>query len=423
MLYRVSIIDKLVEGRNTDPQVLFNKKRGDLAVAFSRLYTFWNHRLIRDEKQGARGYLVGETGDEDRSRLHVDGHTSKCFKVLFEGVVMLPNPSVGGIDRSRPIILIEISDCCRYGFLEAEGGQGRNYRREVIIGSSFPSDGCNRQDQVSNLVFLLQSTAFPQKQTGLRLDAAKQVHYSGGIGTTDTEIDDGDVLGRGTAHGFALANHFHLVPLGEKINIQLKIGQQDVVSEIFKFFPCITGQPVIDDFFFGLHAFLLFFLALASAGALNYFCKVEPDSLELLNFPDFSFRVRAEGQSKQIFDCVRKRFVRLTPEEWVRQNLIRFMEEVHRYPVSRMAVEKKVEVNGLSQRADLVVYDSNGKPWLIAECKAPRIEIGEDAFLQAVRYNQGLKVPYVLLTNGIEHFCLKWSGTGFDFVDSLPLAE
>ena len=120
---------------------------------------------------------------------------------------------------------------------------------------------------------------------------------------------------------------------------------------------------------------------------------------------------------------MRRRFVRLTPEEWVRQNLIRFMEEVYRYPVSRMAVEKKVEVNGLTQRADLVVYDSAGKPWLIAECKSPRIEIGEDAFLQAVRYNQGLNVPYLLLTNGMEHFCLKWSGQGFDFIDSLPEAE
>jgi hypothetical protein len=162
---------------------------------------------------------------------------------------------------------------------------------------------------------------------------------------------------------------------------------------------------------------------LASAAGAEYFCKVDSDSLQLLNFPDFSFRVRVEGQSKQIFDCVRRRFVSLTPEEWVRQNLIMFMQEIHRYPVSRMAVEKKVQVNGLAQRADLVVYDSLGRPWLIAECKAPNIDIGEEAFLQAVRYNQSLKVPYMLLTNGLEHFCMKWSGQGFDFMDSLPDVE
>ncbi len=142
--------------------------------------------------------------------------------------------------------------------------------------------------------------------------------------------------------------------------------------------------------------------------------------LDPLNFPDFSFRVRDTGQSKQIYDSVRKRFVALTPEEWVRQNLIRLMSEVFLYPESRLAVEKKVEVNGISQRADVVVYNSLGKPALIAECKAAAVKITEDTFLQAARYNLSLNVPFFVLTNGLEHYCLRWDGRAFGFLDELP---
>ncbi|MBK7965504.1 MAG: type I restriction enzyme HsdR N-terminal domain-containing protein [Bacteroidetes bacterium] len=146
-------------------------------------------------------------------------------------------------------------------------------------------------------------------------------------------------------------------------------------------------------------------------------------TLEHLNFPDFSFRVREQGQSKQIFDSVRRRFVALTPEEWVRQNLIQFMVEVYQYPLSLMAVEKIVKVNGLSQRADVVVYDRLGSPWLIAECKAPSVSISQDTFLQAARYNFSLNVSFLLLTNGHEHFCLKRGINQFEFMESLPKFE
>lgn len=147
-------------------------------------------------------------------------------------------------------------------------------------------------------------------------------------------------------------------------------------------------------------------------------------TLEPLNFPDFSFRVRDTGQSKQIYDSVRKRFVVLTPEEWVRQNLIRLMSEVFMYPISWMAVEKKVEVNGIAQRADVVIYNGKGRPVLIAECKAASVKITEDTFLQAARYNMSLNVPFFVLTNGLEHYCLKWDGQSFGFLDELPpLAE
>ena len=144
------------------------------------------------------------------------------------------------------------------------------------------------------------------------------------------------------------------------------------------------------------------------------------DALIPLNFPEFSFRVRAEGQSKQIFDSVRKRFVALTPEEWVRQNLIRYLDEVMGYPQSLMAVERQVAGLAKVQRADLVVYDRTGKPWMIAECKAAHVEIGEDTLLQAARYNLALEVPFFLLTNGLEHYCLENTPEGLVYLEGLP---
>ena len=99
------------------------------------------------------------------------------------------------------------------------------------------------------------------------------------------------------------------------------------------------------------------------------------------------------------------------------------MVQVYQYPLALMAVEKIVKVNGLSQRADVVIYDRTGAPWLIAECKAPSVKISQETFLQAARYNFSLQVAHVLLTNGNEHYCLKRSMDQFEFMESLPEFE
>ena len=141
---------------------------------------------------------------------------------------------------------------------------------------------------------------------------------------------------------------------------------------------------------------------------------------EALNFPVFSFTVRENGQSKQIFDFVRRRYVPLTPEEWVRQHLMRFMAEQYRYPASLMAVEKLVKVNGLSQRADVVVHDRSGKPWMIAECKAPSVALSQDTFYQAARYNLQLRVPFFVLSNGRDLYCIEFTGQDLIYRETLP---
>ena len=141
----------------------------------------------------------------------------------------------------------------------------------------------------------------------------------------------------------------------------------------------------------------------------------------LFRSPSFEFNVQSKGQSKQIFDLVRRRFVALTPEEWVRQHFIRFMVEFHEYPLSLFAVEKQVVVNGLKQRADVVVYSKEGKPWLIVECKAPNVKIDEDTLHQVVRYNLTLNVPYLVLTNGIDHFCMEYKDDAIVYLSGLPV--
>lgn len=144
------------------------------------------------------------------------------------------------------------------------------------------------------------------------------------------------------------------------------------------------------------------------------------EKLLTLNLPEFAFSIRETGQSKQIFDSVRRRYVRLTPEEWVRQHFINFLISSLKYPASLMAVEKLVRVNGMSQRADIVIYNREGKPWMIVECKAPGVKISKDTFYQAARYNLNLNVPFFTLTNGLDHYCLYFNGKELNFMKGLP---
>lgn len=123
-----------------------------------------------------------------------------------------------------------------------------------------------------------------------------------------------------------------------------------------------------------------------------------------LNLPAYEFRIKTEGTKRYIFDSVRKRFVLLTPEEWVRQHFIRYLVEEKNYPQSLMAVEKQVILNGKQFRFDLLIYRRNGRPLLIAEFKAPGVKISQGTFDQVVRYNMALKVERVVVSNGMQHF-------------------
>ncbi|MHA7111812.1 type I restriction enzyme HsdR N-terminal domain-containing protein [Sunxiuqinia elliptica] len=126
-----------------------------------------------------------------------------------------------------------------------------------------------------------------------------------------------------------------------------------------------------------------------------------------LNLPTYSFRIEQQSGKKLIFDEIRKKSLVLTPEEWVRQNFIRFMVEEKKYPASLLAIETGLKLNRNQFRADLLVYDRRGKPLLIVEFKAPSVKISQLAFDQITRYNMTFQVPYLIVSNGLSHYCCK----------------
>ena len=147
--------------------------------------------------------------------------------------------------------------------------------------------------------------------------------------------------------------------------------------------------------------------------------------MEKLNLPQVQFRTKGIGDKVQIFDSVRKKFVALTPEEWVRQHFIRFLINQQKFSAGLVAVEMPVKVNDLSQRADIVLYNRKGRPVVIVECKAPTVAVTRAVFNQAARYNTKLKVDYLIVTNGLQHFCAKLlddSGT-YELMKAIPAAD
>jgi hypothetical protein len=144
--------------------------------------------------------------------------------------------------------------------------------------------------------------------------------------------------------------------------------------------------------------------------------------MDKLNFPEFQFRTKYEGKALYIWDDIRKKYVVVTPEEWVRQNLVRYFIEVKEVPASLMRVEVGLKLNKMQRRADVVVYNNNGLPLLIAECKAPSVKITQQAFDQIARYNIPLKVKYLVVTNGLVHyFCRIDEATGsYEFLNWVP---
>jgi hypothetical protein len=147
--------------------------------------------------------------------------------------------------------------------------------------------------------------------------------------------------------------------------------------------------------------------------------------LPVLNFPAFSFRTTAAagGQSSKIFDIVRRKFVWLTPEEWVRQHLLHFLVNAKDVPKSLVSVEKNLKVNGLPRRTDVLVYSKAMKKMLLAECKAPAIKITQKVFDQAARYNLSLDVKYFVLTNGLQTVCCTMDHVRgqYNFLEEIPV--
>ena len=126
--------------------------------------------------------------------------------------------------------------------------------------------------------------------------------------------------------------------------------------------------------------------------------------MQSLNFPRYTFRFKNSQNSALIFDMVRKKFVVLTPEEWVRQHTLMFLTTEKKYPLSHTNVEKQITYNGLKKRYDIVVFNPDGTIHLLVECKAPHVNISQTTFDQIAQYNFKLNATYLMVTNGLEHY-------------------
>lgn len=144
--------------------------------------------------------------------------------------------------------------------------------------------------------------------------------------------------------------------------------------------------------------------------------------LQKLNFPLFSFKILKKDNQLFIYDEIRKKSLLITPEEWVRQHVVKFLNETHNIPLSRINVEKMFDINGRKKRYDVVVYDKSGAINLLVECKKPSIAITQETFDQISQYNLKLNAKYLMITNGIQHiFCnLDFQNERFQFLKELP---
>ena len=144
-----------------------------------------------------------------------------------------------------------------------------------------------------------------------------------------------------------------------------------------------------------------------------------------LNLPPFNHRLRQRGDKTTIFDSIRKKFVVLTPEEWVRQHFVHYLVQHLQYPQSLISLESGLRYNRMLRRSDVVVYDRDGTPYMLVECKAATVALSSTVFEQVAVYNQPLRAKYITVTNGLEHYCCRMDyRTGsYAFLEALPVYE
>lgn len=132
--------------------------------------------------------------------------------------------------------------------------------------------------------------------------------------------------------------------------------------------------------------------------------------------------MKEEGDVVFIFDEVRKKFLVLTPEEWVRQHVVQFLIQEKKVPKALIQLEGGLTYNGLQKRSDVLVFNSTGQKILLVECKAPSVKISQDTFDQIARYNFVHRVPWLLVSNGLAHYCclLNWEQNSYQFMPELP---
>lgn len=151
-------------------------------------------------------------------------------------------------------------------------------------------------------------------------------------------------------------------------------------------------------------------------------CALITTSMTALCFPKYTFRIKTEGKHQMIFDDIRKKWLVLTPEEWVRQHMLRYLAEDKKYPASLMAIEMGIKLNGTKKRCDIAMYNTKGEAIALVECKAPSVKITQAAFDQIARYNMELNVKYLIVSNGLKHYCcvIDFENKSYEFLNGIP---
>jgi type I site-specific restriction endonuclease len=144
--------------------------------------------------------------------------------------------------------------------------------------------------------------------------------------------------------------------------------------------------------------------------------------MQQLNFPACDFRFKNSENKTAVFDEIRKKFVILTPEEWVRQHVVHFLTKEKKYPKSLVNVEKVLKINGIVKRYDVVVFNNDGTIFILVECKAPEVKISQNTFDQIARYNMTIDAQFLMVTNGLNHYFCKmdYSNECYHFLQQLP---
>lgn len=145
--------------------------------------------------------------------------------------------------------------------------------------------------------------------------------------------------------------------------------------------------------------------------------------MQNLNLPTFEYKVKKDNDKPYIYDIIRKKYVFLTPEEWVRQHFIHLLVNHYKYPKALFAVETGLIYNRMKKRTDIIILSREGTPFLLIECKAPEVKISENTFAQIARYNFKIQPKYLAITNGFKHFCFFTNQGHITYLDDFPKYE
>jgi Type I restriction enzyme R protein N terminus (HSDR_N) len=139
-----------------------------------------------------------------------------------------------------------------------------------------------------------------------------------------------------------------------------------------------------------------------------------------IDYPKYQFKIKKENNSELIFDTFRKRWMILTPEEWVRQNMLQYLTEIKKYPAKLIAIEKEIKLGELKKRCDIVIYNRDSIPWMIIECKEMKVPLSQKTIEQILRYHITLLATYLIITNGSYTYGFKKTGNEFIEMNEFP---